>query len=88
MLKAKVRVKDLVLWDFMVKNNLSQKELAQKLGITQCYTSQLLCGVRHPSPKLRRRMLEVLTPFTFDDLFSIENLNSNQNCKSLMFELL
>jgi len=72
MVKVKVCVKDMALWDFMMKNNLSQKELAQKLSITQGYASQLLCGTRHPSPGLRRRMLEILTPLTFDDLFSIE----------------
>jgi len=75
MVKVKVCVKDMALYDFMMKNNLSQKELAQKLGITQGYTSQLICGTRHPSPGLRRRMLQVLTPLTFDDLFSVENQN-------------
>ena len=73
MVKVKVCVKDMALYDYMTKNNLSQKELAQRLGITQGYTSQLLCGTRHPSPKLRRRMLQVLTPLSFDDLFSVEN---------------
>ena len=68
----KTRVKEIVLWDFMTKNNLSQKELAERLGISPGYMSQMLCGTRHPSPQLRRRMLEVMIPLTFDDLFSVE----------------
>lgn len=40
MLKA--RVKEMVLWDFMTKNNLSQKELAERLGISPGYISQIL----------------------------------------------
>jgi transcriptional regulator with XRE-family HTH domain len=75
MLKA--RVKEMVLWDFMAKNNLSQKELARKLDVSAGYISQILCGTRHPSPQLRRRMLELLHPLTFDDLFSIENANGS-----------
>lgn len=83
MVKVRVCVKEMALWDFMMKNNLSQKKLAQKLGITQGYASQLLCGTRHPSPKLRRKMLQVLTPLTFDDLFSIEDQNSNLKIENL-----
>jgi len=72
MARTRIRVKQTTLWDHMAKNNLSQKELAEKLGITQGYASQLLCGVRHPSPKLRRRILAVLAPLAFDDLFEVE----------------
>jgi len=68
----KTRVKEMVLWDFMTKNNPSQKEMAERLGISPGYMSQMLCGTRHPSPALRRRMLEVMGPLAFDDLFSVE----------------
>lgn len=68
----KVMVKDTALWEFMAKHNLSQKELARKLGISQGYASQLVCGVRCPSPRLRRTMLEVMSPLSFEQLFSIE----------------
>ena len=73
MVKAKVSVNDMALYDFMTQNNLSQKDLAQRLDISESYISQLLCRTRHPSPKLRRRMLEALAPLTFQELFTVED---------------
>ncbi len=66
------KVNELVLNDYMVKNNLSQKDLAEKLGITSGYVCLLLCGGRRPSPALRRRMQELLN-MSFDELFCLEN---------------
>ncbi len=68
----KTTVNEMVLWDFMTKNNLSQKEMAGRLGVSPGYVSQILCGLRHPSPKLRRTMLEAMQPLTFSDLFTVE----------------
>jgi transcriptional regulator with XRE-family HTH domain len=65
---VKVRVNERVLWDYMLRNNLSQRELALGLGISPSYLSQLICGVRHPSPKLRRCLLDKLE-LSFDELF-------------------
>ena len=69
---VKVKVNTRCLWDAVARQNLSQNEMAAKLGISKCYMSQVLSGTRCPSPKLRRRLLEVLNPLTFDDLFIIE----------------
>jgi len=77
MVKAKVSVNDMALYDFMTQNNLSQKDLAQRLDISESYISQLLCRTRHPSPKLRRRMLEALAPLTFQELFTVEGQQPN-----------
>lgn len=68
----KTRIKELTVYDFLAKNNLSQKDLAARLGVSPGYLSQLLCGSRYPSPNLRRRMLETLDPLGFHDLFSIQ----------------
>jgi transcriptional regulator with XRE-family HTH domain len=65
----KVRINEKVLWDFMLKSNISQRELASRLGISPSYLSQLICGTRYPSPKLRRRLLEELR-LSFDELFN------------------
>ena len=73
MTRVRVSVNDIALYDFMTKHNLSQKDLAGRLGISESYISQLLCRIRHPSPKLRRRMLEVMAPLTFQDLFTVED---------------
>jgi len=72
MIKTKVSINGMALYDFMIKNNLAQKDLAVKLGISESYLSQLLCGTRQPSPRLRRTMLEALAPLGFDDLFAVD----------------
>jgi len=69
----KVRVNAKALWDAIARQNITQNELASKLGISSGYMSQLVCGTRCPSPSLRRRMLELLNPLTFDDLFIVED---------------
>ena len=65
-------INDVALWQYLMKNNLSQNELGRRLGISSGYMAQLICGKRSPSPKLRQKMLEVLAPLTFEDLFHIE----------------
>lgn len=69
----KTKLQGMTVYDYMAKHNLSQKELAGRLGISQSYASQLVCGTRSPSPRLRRRMLEAMSPLAFEDLFTIEN---------------
>jgi transcriptional regulator with XRE-family HTH domain len=63
----------------MARRNLSQNDLAKQLGVSSGYMSQLLCGSRRPSPRLRRRMLESLSPLGFDDLFVLENDGNNDH---------
>lgn len=67
----RVLVNPKALWDAIARHNMSQNEFARRLDITSGYMSQLVCGTRHPSPQLRRKMLECLNPMTFDELFSI-----------------
>ncbi len=74
---VKVKVNSKGLWDAVARQNLSQNEMAVKLGISNCYMSQIVSGTRCPSPRLRRRMLDVLSPLTFDDLFIIEENSGN-----------
>ncbi|MCL0057741.1 helix-turn-helix domain-containing protein [Dehalococcoidales bacterium] len=69
----RVRVNSKTLWDAIARQNISQNELARRLGITSGYMSQLVCGTRCPSPRLRRNMLELLDSLTFDDLFIIDD---------------
>jgi transcriptional regulator with XRE-family HTH domain len=68
----KVKVNSKSLWDAVARQNLTQNEMAAKLGISTSYMSQIVSGTRYPSPALRRRMLDVLSPLDFDDLFIIE----------------
>jgi len=56
----------------LARENLSQRELAQKIGFSRCHISHIVNGRREPSPSMRRRILEHLKDYTFDDLFTIE----------------
>jgi transcriptional regulator with XRE-family HTH domain len=67
----RVQVNSKSLWDTIARQNISQNELARRLGITSGYMSQLVCGTRCPSPRLRRKMLEHLDSLSFDDLFIV-----------------
>ena len=69
---VKVKVNSKGLWDAVARQNLSQNEMAVKLCISKSYMSQIVSGTRCPSPRLRRKMLDVLSPLTFDDLFIVE----------------
>lgn len=73
----RVRVQPEALWLILARYNMSQNELARELGVSSGYMSQLVCGSRSPSPRLRRRILEHLKPMTFDDLFVIESDGDN-----------
>ena len=56
-----------------VRRNMSQNMLAMRIGISSGYISQLMCGTRYASPKVRQKILDIFTPLTFDDLFIIED---------------
>ena len=66
-----VRINNIVVWEYLMKQNLAQNELAKRLGISSGYMAQLISGSRSPSPKLRRKMLDVLSPLSFGELFLI-----------------
>ncbi len=69
----RVRLNASAAWELMARQNLSQNELARRLGITSGYLSQLVNGQRYPSPSLRRRLLEQLKGASFEDLFVVEH---------------
>jgi transcriptional regulator with XRE-family HTH domain len=68
-----LRVNSFVVWEYLTKKNLAQYELAKRLGICSSYMAQLMNGSRSPSPKLRRKMLSILSPLSFEELFLLSN---------------
>lgn len=56
----------------LARKNLSHNWFAEKLGISSGYMSQLMCGVRHPSPKLRKAIMDYLG-CEFDDVFKLRD---------------
>ncbi|MDO8689676.1 MAG: helix-turn-helix transcriptional regulator [Dehalococcoidia bacterium] len=57
----------------MTRRNLSRKSLAQKLGFSRCYMSQVANGRKEPSPAMRERLLQYFKDHKFDDLFTIQS---------------
>ena len=49
---------------------------SEQAGHAAGYISQIMCGTRVPSPRMREKLLNVLAPLTFDDLFIIEESNN------------
>ena len=68
---VRVMLRQEVVWELLDQLNISQNELARRCGISQGYMSQLMRGERSPSPRLRRRLMEVLGVSDFDTLFVI-----------------
>ncbi len=66
----------------ITRRNISQNALAQKLGVSKSYLSQVITGKREPSASMRRRILEYLRDYTFDDLFILEAGNDGDGSKS------
>ena len=59
----------------LIRKNKSQNRLACSLEISSGYMSQLMNGLRNPSPKLRERIMKKLPEHKFDDLFEIKEMN-------------
>jgi len=68
----KVKLNRHVLEVAMTKHNLSQRDLAKKIGFSRSHLSHIINGRREPSPLMRRLILKQLRDYTFDDLFIIE----------------
>ena len=69
---SRVLLKTAAVWELLDRLDLSQNELARRCGISRGYMTRLMRGERSPSPRLRRRMQEVLGVDDFHVLFVIE----------------
>jgi len=63
----------------IARRNMSQNMLAIRSGISSGYISQIMNGTRTPSPQLRSKLQNALTPLTFDDIFIIEEIKENDS---------
>ena len=50
---------------------MSQRELARRCGISEGYLSQLMSGIRCPSPQVQRRLQEALGVADSAELFIV-----------------
>lgn len=69
--RPQVRLNPAPVWAFLDDREISQNELARRVGISAGYLSQLMNGRAHPSPQLRQRLQRVLGVTDFDALFDI-----------------
>lgn len=67
----RVRLRAGALWELLDRRNLSQNDLAHRLGVSSGHLSRLVNGRRCPSPSLRRLLMESLNCAEFDDLFEL-----------------
>ena len=70
---VKVKLNRTVFEVAMTRKNLSQRDLAEKIGFSRSHVSHIINGRREPSPAMRRLILEHLREYTFDDPFIIED---------------
>jgi len=75
---VRVRLNRTALEVAITRENLSQRDLADRIGFSRSHLSHIISGRREPSPFFRRRLMEHFKEFTFDDLFTIEE-NGNGN---------
>lgn len=67
----KVQLNAMTVRRILAKKNQSQNWLAQRVGTSSGYMSQMLAGRRYPSPKMRTKILKVLRGYEFDELFML-----------------
>ena len=58
----------------LARKSMSQNCFAMRLGVSSGYMSQLMSGIRNPSPELRREILKELKMDErgFDEIFEIK----------------
>lgn len=62
------------LQEFRTKENMTQEELANLLGISKDYLSMIERGIRNPSFKLAKKIADVFCT-TVDDIFFSNHQN-------------
>ncbi len=68
----RVWLNPVAVWELLDQLGISQNELARRCGFSTGHLSMLMNGKRSPSPRARRRLMEVLGVEDFDLLFIIE----------------
>ena len=68
----RVKLRPVPVWELITERNMSQNELARKVGISSGYLSQLISGRKCPSPEVRRKLQAALEVDSFKDLFLME----------------
>jgi transcriptional regulator with XRE-family HTH domain len=79
---VKVRLNRGAILSAIARRNMSQNMLALRVGTSSGYISQILRGIRYPSPMMRQKLQDVLAPLSFDDIFVIEGNDTDESDSS------
>lgn len=71
--RSTIKLNPVPVQNYLDRSNLSQKDMACLVEISEAYFSQLMNGDRSPSAKLRGRFLHVMGVTDFDQLFFMED---------------
>ena len=71
--RVKDQAKPVPVQDFMDRNNMTQKQMADLIGISEAYFSQIMNGDRSPSARVRASLQQVMGVSDFDALFFVED---------------
>lgn len=69
-----VKLKSQQIRKILARKNMSQNCFAMRLGVSSGYMSQLMSGIRNPSPGLREKILNTLkiNESGFDEIFALK----------------
>ena len=70
--RSRIKLNPVPVQDFLDRSNLTQKDMAYLVGISEAYFSQLMNGDRSPSAKVRSRFQQVMGVDDFDLLFIVD----------------
>ena len=70
--RTRYKLKPVPVQDYMDRDNLTQKQMAELLGISEAYFSQIMNGDRSPSAKVRAGLQRIMGVEDFDALFYVE----------------
>ena len=71
---SRVKLDPQKVWALLNRLNMSQNELARRVGTSSSYLSQLMSGMRCPSAAFRKRLMDALGVTRFEDLFYLEDV--------------
>ncbi len=69
---SRVKLNTHAVWELLNRLNMTQNELATRVGTSSGYLSQMMSGTRCPSAEMRKRLMEALGVTRFEDLFILE----------------
>ena len=70
--RSRIKLNPVPVQHFPDRSNLTRKDVANLVGISEAYFSQLMNGERNPYANIRSRFQEVMGVHDFDRLFIVE----------------